>query len=147
MNKTILVLNALILVVNSVVSLSSSDVHGQLLDSASRNSAVGDGRQVEPTGRALSQVLTALQSLVPATQIDAMDREQLSEIETAIRHYRWMAESRSSEAIHAKDERPVRVRLEESNKQAREELERMLGPSLKDDNLVRQVTTAIIRVA
>jgi hypothetical protein len=65
----------------------------------------------------------------------------------ATRHDRWMAENSANEAIRSTDGRSVRVRLAESSKEAREEIERMLATTLSDHNMVRQVTTAIIRVA
>ena len=54
---------------------------------------------------------------------------------------------RAAESLQLADGRAARARLAELNKQAREEIERMLSPSLVDNNIVRQVTTAIIRVA
>jgi len=147
MNKSILVLNTLILVVNFVVSFASSELQGKMLETTSRSANVGQPRILVPTGRALSQVLTTLQSLVPATQIDALSSDEIRKIESAIRHYKWMAENSASEAIRNTDGRPVRERLAESSKDARDEIERMLGATLNDHNMVRQVTTAIIRVA
>ena len=50
-------------------------------------------------------------------------------------------------ALQSSNGQTVRARLAELNREARQEIERMLSPSLEDHNLVQQVTTAIIRAA
>ena len=147
MNKTILVLNALILVVNFVLALASTDLQGELLDTASRSSAQVRTVTQVPTGRAFFRVMGSLETQVPAARLDKLTGDQIREIERALRHYLWLSEDAAAESLQLSDGRAARARLADLNKQAREEIERMLDPSLEDQNLVRQVTTAIIRVA
>jgi hypothetical protein len=146
MNKTLLGLNAAILVVNFFVSLSSTNAQVSVLESTNRIGFFGSAGGVRNGTRSLAflRVLQSLEGSVPRDRIDKLSVDQLRRLEAAMGRYIDRADGMVSAVLG----RPIegtspRQQLEELGREARQDLEADVRAAVGEETLVRAIATAI----
>jgi len=145
LSKTVLALNALILVTNFILSFASTNLQGEMAVVASR---AGGGRVVQGQSPSTDflRLVGSLEGVLPPATIDALTPKQLQAVNDALDRYRRMVDAGVSTVIYSQPGPvPARQRLAEVNKDARDEVERTLRTAIRDDVVVGQLTTAVVR--
>lgn len=145
LGRTLLLLNALILVTNFVLSLATTDVQGEMAMLASRSPAT---RVVQDRSSATDflRLVGSLEGLLPQTALDSLTAEQLRAVQDALDEYRRFVGANLSTVLYSEPGgTPARQRLAEISKAARDEVEQTLRTAIRDDVVVGQLTTAVIR--
>jgi len=145
LNRVVLLLNALILVVNFLLTFTSTNRQGEMAAVASRSSG---GRVVQGQNPSTDflRLVGSLEGVLPPATIDSLTPEQLQAVNDALEHYRRVVDAGVTTVIYSQaGPVPARQRLAEVNKDARDEVERTLRSAIKDDIIVGQLTTAVVR--
>lgn len=144
-SKTVLGLNALILITNFVLTFASTNLQGEMAVVASR--APG-GRLVQGHSSSTDflRLVGSLEGVLPPAAIDSLTPEQLQAVSDALDRYRRVVDAAVPTVIYSQPGPvPARQRLAEINKEARDEVERTLRTAIRDDIVVGQLTTAVVR--
>ncbi len=145
LSRTVLALNAMILITTFVLSLASTDAQGEMAMTAARSTS---GRIVQAQSSATDflRLVGSLEGLLPATALDSLTPEQLQAVKDAIDQYRRFVDLGVSGILYsAPNGTPTRQRLLELNRAARDEVEQTLRTEIRDDVIVGQLTTAVLR--
>ncbi|MFQ5845661.1 MAG: hypothetical protein ACE5JG_11810, partial [Planctomycetota bacterium] len=146
MSRVVLLLNALILVVNFLVALSTSDLQLRVLDSSVSLPVPRMVRVVHSAGSqnaalAYFQIVQSLDRFASREQIDDFTTEQ-------IEHYVSEVERGVEQNLNRSTTGPERRRdYEALAKGARSGLEQELGSHFRDSQLISRLATEIIRQA
>jgi hypothetical protein len=145
LSRTILALNALILVTTFVLALASTDAQGEIA-LASGRAAPGRLVQAQSSATDFLRLVGSLEGLLPATALDSLTPEQLRTVQEALEQYRRVVGVRLSDVLYAEPgPTPARQRLADISKAARDEVEQTLRTTIRDDMVVGQLTTAVVR--
>lgn len=138
-------LNALILITTFVLVLASTDAQGEMAMMAGR-SAPGRIVQSRSSATDFLRLVGSLEGLLPATALDSLTPEQLQAVKDALDLYRRFVDVGVSGILYSPPGgSPVRQRLQDLNKAARDEVEQTLRMEIRDDVIVGQLTTAVLR--
>lgn len=145
LSRTVLALNALILITNFVLSLASTNVQADMAVAAGHSSS---SRVVQAQSSATDflRLVGSMEGLLPQAALDSLTPEQFRAVETALGQYRRFVDEGVSRVLYSEPGgTPARQRLQEVNKAARDEVEQALRVAIKDDVIVGQLTTAVVR--
>ncbi len=146
MNRVILVLNAVILVVNFFLSYASSSSQIGLLESATHATGGPLRSGVRRTDDvAFLHLAQSLNGVIPANRTAKLTKGQLLAVRNAMRYYRQATRAGVSNALDGDSTVPAMPALDQIGRQVRLEIEEALGLAIRDDLLVQQLTTAVIR--
>jgi hypothetical protein len=102
--------------------------------------------QGQSSGTDFLRLVGSMEGLLPATALDSLTPEQLRTVQEALEQYRRMVEARLADVLYAQPgTTPSRQRLAEVSKAARDEVEQTLRTTIRDDAVVGQLTTAVVR--
>ena len=144
LSRTVLALNALILITTFVLSLASTSAQGDMAMMAGRSS----GRIVQNQSSATDflRLVGSMEGLLPAAALDSLTPAQLQAVKDALDQYRRFVDLGVSGILYSPPGgSPVRQRLMELNRAARDEVEQTLRTEIRDDAVVGQLTTAVLR--
>jgi hypothetical protein len=145
LSRTVLALNALILITTFVLALASTNAQGEIA-LASGRSAPGRVIQAESSATDFLRLIGSLEGLLPATALDSLTPEQLLTVQEALEQYRRAVGARVSDVLYSEPGPvPARQRLADISKTARDEVEQTLRTTIRDDVVVGQLTTAVVR--
>jgi hypothetical protein len=115
LNRVVLLLNALILVVNFLLSFASTNLQGEMAVVASRSSG---GRIVQGQSPSTDflRLVGSLEGVLPQTAIDSLTPEQLQTVSDALDRYRRVVDAGVTTVIYSQPGPvPARQRLAEVN--------------------------------
>ncbi len=146
MSRVILVLNALVLLINFYVSYASSNSQIGLLQSTARATNVPQRVGVTRADDvAFLRLAQSLNGAIPADRTAALTKAQFRAVRDAMRIYRQAIRAGVGDALDGDASVPAKPELDQIGKQVRLEVEEVLGRAIRGDNLIRQLTTAVIR--
>ncbi len=94
---------------------------------------------------AFLRLTQSLNGVIPAGRTARLTKTQLLAVRDAMRIYRQVTRAGVSTALDGDGSVPAMPELDQIGKQVRFEIEEVLGRAIRDDSLVRQLTTAVIR--
>jgi len=145
LSRTVLALNALILLTTFFVSLTSTNVQGDMAMIASRSPS-SRVVQTESSATDFLRLVGSLDGLLPATALDSLTPAQLLAVQDALDQYRRYVAANLSGVLYSQPGAvPARQRIAEITKAARDEVEQTLRTAIRDDVIVGQLTTAVVR--
>jgi len=146
LNRTILLLNLGVLVVNFFLAFKTTDVQLELAG-AGAGGGVRMVRGNEPTAVAMpySRVLQMLDSVAPGQGDSVFTPEKLGAIHEAIRRYQAAIEVGVSRLVYADKGQDLRAAYANMDKDARSEVEIELGRRFSDGALAQRLATEVIR--
>jgi len=144
LSKTVLGLNALILITNFFLCLATTNAQGEMNLVASRSSP-GRIMQQQSSATDFLRLVSSLEGVLPPATIDSLTPEQLQAVSDALDRYRRTVDARLPIALYAKSDVSARRRLQDLNKDARDEVEQTIRTAIRDDAVVGQLTTAVVR--
>jgi len=147
LNRVILLLNVGVLVVNFFLAFKTTDVQIGLLSSGAGGGGVRLVRGNDLSGIAMpcSRVLQTLDSAAPGQGVSLFTSEKLEAIYDAVRRYQASIEVGISNLVYAEEGRDLRAALAELDRDARTEVEILLGRKFSDAALVQRLATEVIR--
>ncbi len=143
MNKTVLLLNAVILVVNLIVAMASSDMQVRLLGTTARMSGTRHTAFIDPSPASL-RVIQSLNRYMPTDQLETLTPRHFEAIADAVQAY--YVETRTGMMdlmVGSGGEGAVR-QVEELGGQTRATISRRLGRAFRDHTVVERLTTEIL---
>lgn len=149
MNKTLLILNALILVTNFFLSWASTNSQLSVLETTARlgsGSTLGARSQGDPYAVTYLRLMQSLEGMMSKDRVDKFTPDQVRGIHAAIAAYENYIQAGVAGVLYDREPPsvPMHKRHEELSRGAREDLESRLRSVFQDDTVIRQVATAII---
>ena len=151
LNKMILLLNAIILIVNFGVAFASSDSQIAMLESSSRVGVIRSGNSYGSANSATTflRVVHSLDRVLPADARKKLTAAELQAIYDAVETY--YTESRAGiVAVLVEDDNREGQALHDLQNlgiNVRGKVEAELQQAFRDSNVVRQITTEILKSA
>jgi hypothetical protein len=145
LNRVVLILNCLVLLTTFMVSLKSTDVQVAL---ASATSRAPSGRLAlhPPPATEFVRLVGSLEGVLPPTALDQLGPEQLRAVQDALIAYRRFISAGVDRVLYSPDPgAPPRQQLALLSKDVRFEIEQRLRTAIRDDAMVQQLATAVIR--
>jgi hypothetical protein len=147
LNRTILLLNVGVLLVNFFLAFKTNDVQLALLRTAADTPGVrlGAGARAADVAMPYSRVLQALDGVAPGQGASVFTSERLEAIYDAISGYQAAIERGVSNLVYTPEGGDLRSAYADLDKDAREEVEIALGARFSDAALVQRLATEVIR--
>src|SRR5262245_53080182 len=99
LSRTILALNALILVTTFILALASTDAQGEIALASGR--APGRVVQEQSSATDFLRLVGSMEGLLPATALDSLTPEQLRTVQDALEQYRRVVGARLSDVLYS----------------------------------------------
>jgi hypothetical protein len=145
LNRTVLLLNLAVLVVNFIVALGATDSQVELAQVTLRSAGAGPVRRpaMADPSPAYLRVVQSLEGAAPPGTVGA---DQLRCLYAAVvRYYEVVSRGVSSALWASGDGEAARKAFADLSRDARGEVERELGSSFRDAALATRLTTDILR--
>ena len=145
LNRTVLLCNLGVLLVNAFLAFKTNDVQLGLMRTASEGQGVRVVRGGSDVAMPYSRVLQTLDSVAPGQSASLFTPEKLEVIHDAIAGYQAAIAVGINNLVYADRGRDLRVAYAELDKDARHEVEIVLASKFSDGALVQRLATEVIR--
>lgn len=143
LNGALLCCNLALLLVNLLLALRTGDAGAARSDAAARDPAAGQGLSL--VAMPCSRVLQTLSSAAPGDEPALLTGERLHAVLDAVTRYRETIERGLKTLLHAPAGTDLGLALAELDRDARDEVEVVLGTKFRDAALVQRLATEVIR--
>lgn len=150
MSRVVLVLNTCVLIVTLIVALSTSDVQGDVLQTAIRTAGVSLGRRAAACdpGVGFLRVIQSLDRFLPRERLERIQPGQLRAIHEAISRYQTVVGEGTAAILGDDLTGPeLRTAFQGLGMDARREVESVLATSFRDPEVVSRLATEVINSA
>jgi len=147
MNRVVLILNTCVLVVTLIVAMSTSEVQGDVLQTAIRTAGVSLGRRVAASDSSVAffRVVQSLERVMPRAKLDGIEPGQVRALHDAVARYVSVV-GEGTAKILGEDLKGAEMlsAFEGLGKDARREVESVLEGAFREPDVVSRLTAEVL---